>query len=116
EVLAVATAESDRKPLVIGHSMGGFVSLTAAREFGERLRGVAAIDSPVVEQPSETKARRAEHGDRVSLRFHEDRDELVARFRTIPEDTHQIDEVVRHIADQSVVGTEQGWRWKFDPN
>lgn len=116
EVLAVAAAVSDRKPLVIGHSMGGFVSLTAAREHGERLRGVAAIDSPVVEQSTETKARRAERGDHVGLRFHDDRDALVARFRTIPEDEHQIDTIVRHIAEQSVVGTDRGWRWKFDPH
>ena len=116
EVLAVAAAESDRTPLVIGHSMGGFVALTAAREHGEHLRGAAAIDSPVIAQSAETKARRDELGSRVSLRFHDDREALLARFRTIPEDPHQIEEIVRHIAEQSVTGTDQGYHWKFNPS
>ena len=34
EVLTVAQSESAEQPVVFGHSMGGFVALTAAREHG----------------------------------------------------------------------------------
>ncbi len=34
EVVAVAAAESDEAPIVFGHSMGGFVALTAGRDYG----------------------------------------------------------------------------------
>src|SRR6202035_2570139 len=48
EVLAVAAdAGFDDPPIVIGHSMGGFVALRAASIFGAGIAGAVAIDSPV---------------------------------------------------------------------
>ena len=61
EVLAVAATRATRRPVIIGHSMGGFVALTAARHHGPDVRGVAAIDSPVREMSPEARELVEEH-------------------------------------------------------
>ena len=48
EIVAVAEhAGIAGPPVVIGHSMGGWVAITAAAEQGERLDGIVILDSPV---------------------------------------------------------------------
>src|SRR5699024_7535396 len=59
EVMAVSRAEGSDSPVLFGHSMGGFVCLTAARQY-DSLAGVVAIDSPVRASSAETKAWTAE--------------------------------------------------------
>ncbi len=117
EVMAVAAAESDQAPVVFGHSMGGFVALTAARDHGASLLGVAAIDSPVRELSAEAKAWMVEggHGDVPGTKVYPDRESVVARFRTLPEDTSSLPYVRDHLAADSVREVEGGWTWKFDP-
>ena len=59
EVLAVAAAAGiEGPPVVIGHSMGGFVTLRAASVYGSRLAGAVAIDSPVRDLTLEEQAAR----------------------------------------------------------
>ncbi|WP_448618809.1 alpha/beta fold hydrolase [Geodermatophilus sp. URMC 65] len=53
EVLAVAAAEGLDRPVVLGHSMGGWVALTVGVEHGDEVAGVAVIDSPLDRQPPE---------------------------------------------------------------
>lgn len=117
EVLAVAAAESDLQPTIFGHSMGGFVALTAARDHGSRLRGAAAIDSPVRELSAEAKAWRAEGklGNAPGIKFYPDRETIISRFRTLPKDSSSLPFVREHLAAGSVVESENGWTWKFDP-
>lgn len=118
EVMAVAAAESDEAPVVFGHSMGGFVALTAGRDHGSSLRGVAAIDSPVRELSAEAKAWIAEggHGDIPGTKIYPDRETILSRFRTLPEDTSTLTYVKDHIAEGSIVEVDGGWTWKFDPH
>ncbi len=114
EVVAVAAAESADPPVVYGHSMGGFVALTAARDHGHRLRGAVAIDSPVHKISPESSERRDRRADEKP-RHYPDRETILARFRTLPEDEMQLDYVMRHLAEGSVTEDDEGWRWKFDP-
>lgn len=118
EVMAVAAAESDLAPVVFGHSMGGFVALTAGRDHGSSLRGVAAIDSPVRELSAEAKAWIAEggRGDIPGTKIYPDRETILSRFRTLPEDTSTLTYVKDHIAEGSIVEVDGGWTWKFDPH
>lgn len=116
QVRQVALAESQQKPVIIGHSMGGFVALTAAREFGDELRGVAVIDSPVREMPAESRIWFREKMAERPVRRMDDRAELVSRFRTIPAEDSQLEYVRRNIAEQSVQQYSDGWGWKFDRN
>ena len=61
EVLAVARAAGiTDPPIIVGHSMGGFVALRAAGLFGADLEGIVVIDSPVQDiTPEEQAAREA---------------------------------------------------------
>ncbi|MGI9085777.1 MAG: alpha/beta fold hydrolase [Aeromicrobium sp.] len=114
EVLAVAGHESDARPVIIGHSMGGFVALTAARSHGPELRGVAAIDSPVREMSPEARTWLQSNVTLPQHKVRPDRETIIARFRALPEDDG-LEYIRRHIAEQSVREVEGGWSWAFDP-
>ena len=116
EVLAVAKQESDAMPIVFGHSMGGFVALTTAKLFGDQLRGVVAIDSPVQDLSSEAKAWIASGRHVPGNKIYPTRDAILARFRTLPEDDSTLGFAREHIAAGSIKEVEGGWTWKFDPN
>lgn len=115
EARAVAAKESTGRPVIAGHSMGGFVGLTAAKLHGENLRGVVAIDSPVREVSPEVKSWLATHSELPPNKIYPDRETVVGRFRTLPEDEAGLEYVRRHIAEQSVREVDGGWSWAFDP-
>ena len=46
---------------------------------------------------------------------HGDRETILGRFRTLPEDTSTLTYVKDHIAEGSIAQVETGWTWKFDP-
>ncbi|MGY1824502.1 alpha/beta fold hydrolase [Geodermatophilus sp. SYSU D00079] len=112
EVLAVAAAEGLSRPVVLGHSMGGWVALTAGVEHGDAVAGVAVIDSPLDRQPPEEQDLRQQ--PRVH-RVHPDLDAAVARFRTLPAQDVYLPHVREHVARGSLRAVEGGWTWKFDP-
>ncbi|MFE9327597.1 alpha/beta fold hydrolase [Nocardia sp. NPDC052278] len=115
ELVAVCgLPEIGPRPVVIAHSMGGWVSLNAGAEAGDLLGGVIVIDSPVRERsPEEMEAssRRA-FGP---LRTYPDPETALGHFRTVPEQPNSLPFVVDHIARHSLVRTEAGWQWRFDP-
>jgi pimeloyl-ACP methyl ester carboxylesterase len=114
EVLAVAGhAGISTPPTVIGHSMGGFVALRAARLYGPRLAGVVAIDAPVRDITPEERAAR-ERRAFGPLRVYTERAELLARFHPIP-DQPALPYILEHIAQTSIRAVDGGWSWKFDP-
>jgi len=114
EVLAVAAdAGINRPPIVIGHSMGGFVTLRAASLYGSQLAGAVAIDSPVRDMTPEQRAAR-ERRAFGPLRVYASRDAAVARFRPIP-DQPALPYIAAHVASTSIREVEGGWSWKFDP-
>lgn len=115
EVLAVAEAESDAPPVLLGHSMGGFVVLTAAQRHGDRVRGAAAIDSPVREMSPEAKEWMTKANDTFGTKTYADRETILSRFRTLPADTATLPYVHDHLAEGSIREVEGGWTWKFDP-
>ncbi len=115
EVLAVAAAESPARPIVFGHSMGGFVALTAAKMCGKSLAGVVAIDSPVQAVSAEARAWMEENRVAPSNKVYPTRKDIETRFRTLPSDDATAEYIRLHIAADSVVEVEGGWTWKFDP-
>ncbi|MGK5113704.1 MULTISPECIES: alpha/beta fold hydrolase [unclassified Geodermatophilus] len=113
EVLAVAAAEELSRPVVLGHSMGGWVALTTGVEHGGAVAGVAVIDSPLDRQPPEEQTLREQ--PRVH-KVHADLDAAVARFRTLPPQEAYLPYVREHVARGSLRPVEGGWTWKFDPS
>lgn len=113
EVLAAARAGGIAgAPLVVGHSMGGWVTTTVGAHHGAEVDGIVIIDSPLNEQPPEEERLRRTQRE---ARYYPDRETIVGRFRTTPAQETMLPYVRRHIAEQSVRETPQGWTWKFDP-
>ena len=128
EVMAVANdADMAPKPVVVGHSMGGFVSIATAARHGDELTGIVILDSPVSRPDPEVEASRV--GKLFANRkVYDDYEDAVARFRTVPEQAHYVPEVLDWVARHSLVPfhpddsgadagsvTLPGWTWKFDP-
>jgi pimeloyl-ACP methyl ester carboxylesterase len=114
EVLAVADAAGIAgPPVLIGHSMGGFVALRAAGMYGARLAGVVAIDSPVRDITPEERAARDQRAF-GPLRVYPTREAAMARFRPIP-DQPVLPYIAEHVAATSIHPVPGGWSWKFDP-
>jgi pimeloyl-ACP methyl ester carboxylesterase len=114
EVLAVARATGvTDPPIIVGHSMGGFVALRAAGLFGVDLEGIVVIDSPVQDITPEEQAAREERAF-GPLRVYPTREAAIARFHPMP-DQPTLPYVLQHVASTSIRAVDGGWSWKFDP-
>jgi pimeloyl-ACP methyl ester carboxylesterase len=115
EVMAVAEdAGCAGLPVLVGHSMGGLVSIVAGAIHGHRLAGAVIVDSPIKRPDPESKEGESGKAFRHPKTY-PDLDTAVAHFHLIPEQPTENDYLVDHIARHSVRKTEAGWTWKFDP-
>jgi pimeloyl-ACP methyl ester carboxylesterase len=113
EVMAVADdADLRGRPVVVGHSMGGFITIVTAARHPDALEGVIVCDSPVTEADPEISAREAFGRSRV----YATPEEAIARFRTVPPQEHYLDYVIDYVARHSLrpAAGGAGWEWKFD--
>ncbi len=116
EVMAVADAAGiDGPPVIVGHSMGGFVTIATGALHSDRLAGVIVVDSPVAEPPQEIGAAQAKQAFGVPKVYPSVEDAL-SRFRTVPPQEHYLDYVMHHVARRSLHEVDGGWSWKFDHN
>ena len=79
EILAVAADAGLDAPTVIGHDMGGVVTLRLAALFGSRIEGAVVIDSPVRNPAPEQHAAQDRRVFR-ELRVYPSREAAIARF------------------------------------
>lgn len=115
QVMAVADALSpEQQPVIIGHSLGGFVGIMAGCTYGERLAGLIVVDSPPHNSGISGTASPFVRANPVP-RIYPDRASALARFRVLPEQDVNCDFYLRHIAEHSIKQESGGWRWKFDP-
>jgi pimeloyl-ACP methyl ester carboxylesterase len=114
EVMAAASAGGiEGPPLVVGHSMGGWVAVHVGVRHGDRIDGVAIIDSPLDDQPpEEARLRRRRRVTPV----YPTAEEMLGRFTTMPPQDVLLPYVRSHIAEESIRAVEGGWTWKFDPS
>lgn len=113
EVMAVAEAAGVAgPPVIVGHSMGGFVTIATAALHSDDLAGVVVVDSPVVEPDPEVDVARAGQAFGVP-RVYGSREEALARFRTVPAQENYLPYVMHHVARRSLREVEGGWSWKF---
>ncbi|GAA5035561.1 alpha/beta fold hydrolase [Microbacterium fluvii] len=113
EAMSIATA--DRRPaILIGHSLGGLVALTAARSHGARLRGCIVVDSPLHPLPRD-RTRRLQARASSPLVTMATSSEAVTRFRPMPDEGGLIPTLVERVASQSIRSTGAGYQWKVDP-
>lgn len=121
EVLAAGEAggafQHKRKPVLTGHSFGGFVTLASAVRHGAHYERAIVIDSPV--RPAEKQRRSAppSRGGRV----YASQQEILGRFRLLPDQDCENLFLLDHIARNAMKEVRQedgstGWAWMFDPN
>jgi pimeloyl-ACP methyl ester carboxylesterase len=113
EVLAVVrTVHPDGRPAhLVGHSLGGVVAAVAATDPAAPIASIAMCES--VRDP---KASRHPQMVRRARRFYGDREEALARFRTIPTATTGTAELTARIAERSVTAIDGRWTFMHDPN
>jgi pimeloyl-ACP methyl ester carboxylesterase len=116
EVMAVAeSAGFTGPPVVVGHSLGGMVTIMAAYRYGDRLAGAVIVDSPVRRPDPESEEGRGGNAFRTPG-VYPDLGAALTHFRLIPEQPNDNPWIIDHIARWSLHQTEAGWTWKFDPN
>ncbi len=114
EVMAVASAgDIAGPPVVVGHSMGGFVTIGTAARHGDAVSGAIVCDSPVTEPDPEIASYRLKEAF-GQPRVYPTMEEAIAHFRTVPAQDHYLDYVMDHVAHHSVRPTDGGLKWKFD--
>ena len=114
EVMAVAAdAGIDGLPVLIGHSMGGFVTMVTAARHSSALAGVIVCDSPVAEVDPEISAYHLREAF-GRPRTYPSVEDAVDRFRTVPAQEHYLDYVMDFVARHSLKAVDGGWQWKFD--
>ena len=111
---AVVESLDLRDFVLVGHSMGGMVSLTYAATHPGRVGRLVVVDSIMLMPMERIRAMRA-FGETTPSNY-ATQDELVARYRLNPPDTHiAADEVIRHMALHSGrQGSAGRWQHKAD--
>ncbi len=112
-------AQLGPRPVVVGHSFGGFVALETAHRFGEQLAGTVFMDFSVLppEQYMEWGRRAEREGAQPGrkTRVYDDRAVATGRFRLLPDQPTRYPEIMAHLAEHSLREVDGGWTWKFDP-
>jgi pimeloyl-ACP methyl ester carboxylesterase len=114
EVVAVARSGGiDGPPVVVGHSMGGFVTIATAALHGDHLAGVIICDSPVTKPDPEIGSFRLKEAF-GRPRTYPTVEDALSRFRTVPAQEHYLPYVMDHVGRRSMKPVDGGWQWKFD--
>ncbi len=102
-------------PILVGHSMGGFVSIHTAALFGDRLAGTVILDSPV--RRPDPEAEEAAYGTSFRRPKHyPTKEQALSRYRLVPDQPWVHDFIMHHVARTSVRRDDEGYTWKFDAN
>ena len=101
--------------VLMGHSMGGTVSLLYAATYPGRAKMLVVVDS-TVNLSAERIGKLRDVGSRSGSSY-ATQEELVSRYRLRPGDSLAAPEVLRHIATGSGRQFDDGvWKHKFDRN
>ncbi len=115
EVMAVSRdAGFPGPPVVVGHSLGGMVTIQTAATYGDDLAGAVIVDAPVQRPSPETEEGRSGRAFRAPGTY-ATIDDAIGHFRLIPPQPCDNDYIVDYIARTSIKETDAGWTWKFDP-
>ena len=114
------------RPVIVGHSFGGFVTLITGALYGAELGGVILADFNV--RPPETSNEWfMDDAPRRATRVYPDFETALGRFRLAPlqecANKFITDYIGRHSLREVQIGDnpgrpsseEAGWTWKFDP-
>lgn len=112
--VAAVVAEHGESAVLIGHSLGGAVSLRTAAAYPQRVCGLVMADSPLRPPGFRFPGTGRDNPLRQTKRRYPDRATILTRFRLLPDQPCANHYLVRHIAEHSLLETPEGWTWKFD--
>ncbi len=111
-VAATGLAETGR-PVVVGHSFGGFPMMAAVKARGAEFAAAVIVDTPF-RAPGERGGRPPNATDRPH-RVYPDLIAALARFRFAPVQPCANPFIADAIARGSLKEVDGGWTWRFDP-
>ena len=115
EILAAhAVAGGAGRPVVIGHSMGGIMTIVTAARHGPELAGAIVLDAPVRRPDPESEEGREGRMFREPKTY-PDLATALQHFHLVPPQPYDNPWMVEHIARASLRDTGEGWTWRFDP-
>lgn len=101
--------------VLIGHSMGGMVSLVYAATYPGRVARLVVVDTTMY-MAEERIAEMHQRGNRQGGTF-ATREDFVTRYRLLPAGSTAAPDLVRHLAQNGGRQAADGsWRYKFDRN
>lgn len=123
EVFAVIDAaglNARSRPIIVGHSFGGWITLAAVEREGEKLSGAVIVDSPIAKpDPDEGYTIKTAPKDKAAPvrpnRVYETMEQPISRFRFLPNQPCAADYLVDYIAREGLKAVDGGFAWKFDP-
>ena len=102
-----------QRPIVIGHSLGGYLAARLAAAHPERVRAVVVADI-MTAYSDELAVRAARQAERAGPRFASS-SEAGTRFRLAPPETTASPETLHHLGETAVVERGPGvWEHAFD--
>ncbi len=124
-VISASGADAGGRPMIVGHSFGGWITLAAVEQRGEALSGAVVIDSPIgAPDPDEGYTIRPEPAPakpKRANRVYAAIEEPISRFRFLPPQPAHEAYIVDYIAREGLIKSPNpeggvGWTWKFDPD
>jgi pimeloyl-ACP methyl ester carboxylesterase len=113
DIVAVLDALGWRRPLVIGHSLGGYVGAYLAARYPERV-GALVIADTVTQWSDDEAAWALKQVERPGPEF-ANPSEGGARYRLSPPDTRAPADWIRHLGEAAVVERKPGvWQYAVD--
>lgn len=104
---------------IVGHSMGGVITMRAAENFPDKIQRIVVVDSPLIFRRSDDPAE--QHKPPAPARFefkgkkfYPDFETALGRYHLVPTQPCKNDFLVKHVAQHSIRQYPEGWSWKFD--
>jgi pimeloyl-ACP methyl ester carboxylesterase len=115
EIMAViGHARLPGPPVLVGHSLGGLVTIQAAAEHSDLLAAAVIVDAPVPRPDPESEAA-ARGGAFRSPGTYPTLEDALSHFQLVPPQPVEHPFIVEHVARHSLRSTAGGWTCKFDP-
>ena len=113
EIEGVCKKEKLKKPIIIGHSLGGMCGVYAASIMKKNLYGLVIVDTAIL--PPSDKPPKFDFKLRAN-KIYKSLKEIKSRFRLVPGQIDALEYIMDYIAEKSIKKNKGGWTWKFDPN